>query len=60
MEPVWISMRCTHAMPMSTINHENNVLVLLLVHKDAVTTDRKWNCRVIYSYLEGLYCRPYF
>jgi len=25
-----------HAMSMSTINHENNVLVLLLVHRGAV------------------------
>ena len=25
-----------HAMPVSTINHENNVLVLLLVHRGAV------------------------
>jgi len=30
-----------HATPMSTINHKNNVLVLLLVHRDAVTADRK-------------------
>jgi len=30
-----------HAMPMSTINHVNNVLVLLLVHRGAVKADRK-------------------
>jgi len=30
-----------HAMPMSTINHKNNVLVLLLVHRGAVKADRK-------------------
>jgi len=37
-----------HAMPMSTINHEGNVLVLLLVHRGAaVTTDRKWRCKEI-------------
>jgi len=45
-----------HSMPISTINHENNVLVLLLVHRDAVTTDRKWRCKQIYSYLAALYC----
>jgi len=41
---------------MSTINHGNNVLVLLLVHRGAVRADRKWRCKQIYSYLEGLYC----
>jgi len=30
-----------HAMPMSTINHKNNVLVLLLVRRGAVKADRK-------------------
>jgi len=40
----------------STINHKNNVLVLLLVHRGAVTADRKWRCKQIYRYLEGLYC----
>ena len=30
-----------HATPMSTINHEYNVLVLLLVHRGALTADRK-------------------
>ena len=30
-----------HAMPMSTINHENNVVVLLLVHRSAIKGDRK-------------------
>jgi len=30
-----------HAMPMSTINHENNVLVLQLVHRSAVKADIK-------------------
>jgi len=30
-----------HATLMSTINHENNVLVLLLVHRGAVTADNK-------------------
>jgi len=30
-----------HAMPVSTINHEINVSVLLLVHRGAVKTDRK-------------------
>ena len=29
------------AMPMSTINHKNNVLVLLLVHRPAVKADTK-------------------
>jgi len=43
-------------MPVSTINHENNVLVLLLVHRGAVKADRKWRCKQIYSYFEGLYC----
>jgi len=45
-----------HAMPMNTTNHKNNVLVLILVHRGAVTADRKWRCKQIYSYLEGLYC----
>ena len=30
-----------HTMPMSTINHENNVVVLLLVHRSAVKAGRK-------------------
>ena len=30
-----------HAMHMSTINHENNVLLLLLMHRGAVIADRK-------------------
>ena len=30
-----------HVMSMSTINHENNVLVLLFVHRGAVTVDIK-------------------
>jgi len=29
-----------HATPMSTINHENNVLVLILVHRVAIKADR--------------------
>jgi len=45
-----------HATPMSTINHKNNVLVLLLVHRGAVKADRKWRCNQIYSHFEGLYC----
>jgi len=43
-----------HATPLS--NHENNVLVLLLVHRGAVKANRKWRCNQINSYLEGLYC----
>ena len=58
-----------HAMPMSTINHEynvggdvkpcsiqSNVLVLLLVHRGAVTADRKWTHKQIYCYFKDLYC----
>jgi len=45
-----------HAMPMSKINHGNNVLVLLLVHRGAVTDDRERRCKQLYSYFEGLYC----
>jgi len=30
-----------HGIPMSTINHENNVLTLLLVHRGAVKADIK-------------------
>ena len=30
-----------HVKPMSTVNHENNVLVLLLVHRGAVKADRR-------------------
>jgi len=30
-----------HASSMSTINHKNNVLLLLLVHRCAVKADRK-------------------
>ena len=30
-----------HAMSMNTINHKNNVIVLLLVHRGAVKADRK-------------------
>jgi len=45
-----------HAMPLSTINHGNSVLMLLLVHRGAVAGDRKWKCKQIYRYLEGLYC----
>jgi len=30
-----------HAMPESTINHKNNVLVLLLVHRGTVKAERK-------------------
>ena len=41
-----------HATPMNTIN---NVLMLLLVHRGAVKADRKWRCKQIYRYLEGLY-----
>jgi len=44
------------ATSMGTINHENNVLVLLLLHRCAVKADRKWRCKQIYSYFEGLYC----
>ena len=40
-----------HAVPMSTISHENNVIMLLLVHRGAVKADRK--SRQIYSYLVG-------
>jgi len=29
-----------HATPISIINHDNNVLVLLLVHRGAVKADR--------------------
>jgi len=45
-----------HATSIGTINHENSVLVLLLVHRRAVKADRKWRCKQIYSYFEGLYC----
>jgi len=34
---------------MSTTNHENNVLVLISVHRGAVTADRKWRCKEIYT-----------
>jgi len=34
---------------MSTINHKNDVLALLLVHRSAVKADRKWRCKQIYS-----------
>jgi len=40
---------------MSTINHENNVFVLLLVHRGDVKAERKWRCKEIYGYLEGMY-----
>ena len=30
-----------HATPVSTISHDNNVSELLLVHRGAVTADRK-------------------
>ena len=30
-----------YAMPMSTVNHKNNVLMLLLVHRGAVKADKK-------------------
>jgi len=45
-----------HAMSMSAINHEINVLVLLLMYRGAVKADRKRRCKQIYRYLEGLYC----
>ena len=57
----WLQRRCVdlnetiHATFMSTINHDNNVLVLLLVHRGAVTGDRKWRRKQIYSHFEGLY-----
>ena len=44
-----------HAMSVSTINHKNNVLVLLLVHRGAVIAVRKRRCKQIYGYLEGLF-----
>ena len=46
---------CMQCLWVYTINRENSVLVLLLVHRGVVTTDRKWRCKQIYSYLEGLY-----
>jgi len=49
-----------HAMLMSTINHENNVLYnvttsALLETRGAVKADRKLRCKQIYIHLEGLY-----
>jgi len=30
--------------------------MLLLLHRSAIKADRKWRCKQIYNYLEGLYC----
>jgi len=59
LDPAWISLRPCNACNACEHNYqENNVLVLLLVHRGAVTADRKWRCKQIYSYWQGWWVKP--